>query len=321
MDAIQQYASPPSYSSTPSSLPCSPRPVPANATDRIVRDNLTSALILEDDVDWDIRLRPQLRNLARSTQSLIQPVAHTHHFADPSFRSPESDALPSDMHLDALPVVTPPRDSPYGDGWDLLWLGHCGMQFPTSVGRGASPRGRVVQLDDPTCPERRHLFSLAPEPFLLRDQYPDRTRVVHHARGGSCTLAYAVSQHGARALLHRVGLLDSSSGGKTAQDTPDPYDLRVRAFCDGPSDPSAPNPPRSLCLTVQPPLFNHHRPAGPKTALSDVYDYGAGDVERDASDMIRWSTRLNADVLIRGGDVYRDGLPDADPDEVGDDIM
>ena len=51
-------------------------------------------LIIEDDVDWDIHLKTQIK--------LLSTAVH-------SFTS------------------VPPRDpTPYGRNWDILWLGHCG---------------------------------------------------------------------------------------------------------------------------------------------------------------------------------------------------
>lgn len=44
-----------------------------NAIREVVRRNLTSALIMEDDTDWDIRVRQQLQNFARSSRALTQP--------------------------------------------------------------------------------------------------------------------------------------------------------------------------------------------------------------------------------------------------------
>jgi GR25 family glycosyltransferase involved in LPS biosynthesis len=42
-----------------------------NAMVAVVEQNLTSALILEDDADWDVRIKPQLRDFALSSQALI----------------------------------------------------------------------------------------------------------------------------------------------------------------------------------------------------------------------------------------------------------
>jgi hypothetical protein len=115
-----------------------------------VRRNLSSALIFEDDADWDVRLRDQLRNFALSSRALTQPLAGVEPFtyADATYPHP-SDTSPAslnDFAFDSLPATVAPASSPYGDEWDVLWLGHCGMHFPFANGK-VIPKGRVVQTD------------------------------------------------------------------------------------------------------------------------------------------------------------------------------
>ncbi|KAJ2996244.1 hypothetical protein NUW58_g1042 [Xylaria curta] len=106
-----------------------------NAIQEVVKRNLSSALILEDDVDWDVRLRNQLQDFAVSANALAQPLANAAgslEYADTTYPNP-SDKSPNslpDLAFDRLPATTAPLDSPYGDEWDVLWLGHCGMHFP-----------------------------------------------------------------------------------------------------------------------------------------------------------------------------------------------
>ncbi|KAK4946820.1 hypothetical protein LTR10_014323 [Elasticomyces elasticus] len=66
-----------------------------NVLQMIVNQNIATALILEDDADWDVGLRAQLVQYARGARYL-QGVAET--------------------------TVT---RSAYGEDWDMLWLGHC----------------------------------------------------------------------------------------------------------------------------------------------------------------------------------------------------
>lgn len=60
----------------------------------MVSADLESALILEDDVDWDTSIKDQARLV--------------------------SDAVRKFTGADSQDV------SPYGYSWDLLWIGHCG---------------------------------------------------------------------------------------------------------------------------------------------------------------------------------------------------
>lgn len=263
---------------------------------RIVRQNLTSALILEDDCDWDIALRQQLRDFAMSTQALTQPLrANPAVYADPTYPDPDNDSLPAvpEMSFDHLPSTIPPEESPYGDDWDVLWVGHCGMSFPFEEST-AIPKGRVIHRDDVTVPGRSHLWSLN-KPFTLKEGYPEHTSAVHHVQEGVCTLAYAVSQAGARKILRHIALREAS----------DKFDFLLRWFCEGEK-----GRPRHNCLAAQPGYFQHHRPVGLNKDASDIDQHGSGFRAKAETDMIRWSVRLNADVLMAGGTEYIDQFPE-----------
>ncbi|KAK3672446.1 hypothetical protein LTR78_007753 [Recurvomyces mirabilis] len=60
----------------------------------VIQSGLHTALILEDDVDWDLALKDQMLLV--------------------------SDAVRNFTRADAS------EPSPYGRNWDILWLGHCG---------------------------------------------------------------------------------------------------------------------------------------------------------------------------------------------------
>ncbi|KAF4783518.1 hypothetical protein HER10_EVM0010984 [Colletotrichum scovillei] len=267
-----------------------------NALEEIVRRNLTSALILEDDVDWDIRIRQQLHDFARSTQALTQPLLEApSSYVDRSY-SKLSRAAPEvapDISFDHLPASVAPKISPYGDDWDLLWIGHCGMHFPFQDSQTV-PQTRIIRSNDVTVAPRKNLWTLN-IPFTLKEKYPDHTRAYHHAQEGVCTLGYAVSQKGARKLLHEVALKDVS----------DAVDILLRFFCEGAKGRRPHN-----CLTTQPALFHHHRTAGPLSSMSDIGDHGGGFREASMTDMVRWSVRLNADALLEGRTDFVDQYPD-----------
>ncbi|OHX00878.1 glycosyltransferase family 25-like protein [Colletotrichum incanum] len=258
-----------------------------NALGEIVRRNLSSALILEDDVDWDIRIRSQLHDFALSTQALIQPLKN----APLSSGSPIQGTV-VDIPFDNLPATVAPTFSPYGDDWDLLWIGHCGMHFPF-LDRKDVPKSRVIHNNDVTVAPKKNLWTFN-IPFTLKEKYPEHTRAVHHVQEGVCTLGYAVSQKGARKLLQEVALKDVS----------DAVDILLRFFCEGGKGRKPHN-----CLTSQPAFFHHHRAAGPMSSMSDI---GNHDGFRDTSmtDMVRWSVRMNADALLEGRTDFIDQYPD-----------
>lgn len=267
---------------------------------RVVRRNLSTALIFEDDVDWDVRIRDQLRDFALSSTALTQPLAGTAgadaKYVDETFPRPSGDSSSRAQELvfGEFPAIAAPKTSPYGDNWDVIWAGHCGMHFPFADGK-IIPKGRVVQTDR-TVPEKQHLWTLS-DPDDLREQYPDHTRVVHHVQDGICSLAYAVTQKGARKLLYELGLKEANAA----------FDIQLRWFCEGTGRPTR---GRHHCLTMQPPLFGIHLAAGAKSGNSDISDHGEG-YQKEGTKVVRWSVRMNAEALMEGRTDFADQWPDS----------
>ncbi|KAI0881917.1 glycosyltransferase family 25 protein [Annulohypoxylon maeteangense] len=269
-----------------------------NAIQEIVRRNLSSALIMEDDADWDIRIRSQLHDLALATHALTQPLlSPPDSFADPTYPNGTfgPPSLP-DLDFASLPRTQAPTTSPYGDAWDVLWAGHCGMAFPFANNR-ALPKLRITHTPDPTVPQRQHL---APTISGLEHMYPSHTRVYHHVQDPCCSLAYAVSRSGARKILRQVGLKDVNQ----------PFDLQLKSFCEGGGSPDRGGP--YTCVTAQPGFFAIHRAKGGRGANSDITDIGGdgGGVQEGETRGVRWSVRMNLDGLIRDGGEVVDLYPD-----------
>jgi len=196
-----------------------------------------------------------------------------------------------------------PRRTPYGEDWDVLWLGHCGTEFPAGTASNKPPPLRVIIPDDATVAPPKHL---RPHPFALHDalaeKYSAHTRVVHASSGTACTQAYAVSQQGARKLLWKFGLQQLTTG----------WDLMLRDWCDGlhtterestPADVGARRRRKRgpVCVTVQPPLFSHHYGKG---AASDIMAPGGGFAHKgkEMTPYVRFSVRLNMERLVEGED-------------------
>jgi hypothetical protein len=291
----------------------------------IIEQNLTTALIFEDDVDWDTRIKSQLQTFALASRGLQELLsnASSHPYAASNFveLDEEEAARRFSVPLSSVLPLASPISSLYGSGWDVLWLGHCGTQFPRP---SPSHPDRVTISDDITVPEPQHL---KPHPFANIDDlatlYPPHTRVVHRVNSTICSVAYAVTQHGARKLLYEFGVREFSRG----------YDFMLRDWCDGlmsgfqdPSDLGSPEyledlgvavedfqaseiaGNRPMCITVQPPLFSHHFPA---KASSDITGHGGGFVSVVESKYLRWSVRMNLGRLIKGEKIV-DQWPDAD---------
>ncbi|TVY91101.1 hypothetical protein LAWI1_G004570 [Lachnellula willkommii] len=272
-----------------------------NAIQQIVRENISSALILEDDVDWDIRLKEQLYDFARSSNALTQPLLDSHppKSADPTYPvPPDAKTIPTDISFDSLPSTALPVHSPYGDKWGLLWIGHSGMNIPTPSSRSPEkiPRGRVVRTPDNTVPQIQHLRSYYND-WAERFGYEHHTRVVHHAARAIGSAGYAVTQAAARKLLYAVALDEVDRG----------LDFMLGEYCEG----SKGGWKHADCLTTNPALFNRHLPAGWMGADGDIQsDYKTGFREKAETDNVRWSTRLNMEVLLEGGTEFVDQWPD-----------
>lgn len=153
----------------------------------------------------------------------------------------------------------------------------------------AIPKGHVAHYNDSTVPEPHqiHVYDDQHHPRFRAD-FANHTRVVHHHMDGICSLAYAVTQAGARKLLLELAV--------RAFD--DYFDIMLRNFCDsqgrGRHD-------RHVCLTVQPTLFDHFITAEGKVG-------GKG-----RSNNIRWSTKGNLETLVRGETDFEDQWPDTVP--------
>ncbi|KXT14962.1 hypothetical protein AC579_4396 [Pseudocercospora musae] len=269
-----------------------------NAVRAIVEQNLGSALIVEADVDWDIRIHDQMYDFAKAARLLVQPTGGPNStFLDPTYPRSREGEEHQDFDVNEYQVSTP-TTSPYGDidRWDMHWLGHCGMNFPTSKNPKVKlPLGRAIIPNDNT--------TVAPNRFRkdwggaeLIHEYPPHTRVVTRARNNVCTLAYALSQQGARNVIWELGLRKMNSA----------FDIMLRDVCDGTSDR-----PMSICLSLQPQLFQHHLPVG-KT-MSNIHNHIDSKPRKKAeTSNIRLSVKTNLKNLVRGkkGHELIDSFPD-----------
>lgn len=130
----------------------------------IVRNRLSSAIVFEDDADWDIDFKSQLEYFAAGSRYL-------------------SDSISSSK-----------PHSPYGDDWDLLWPGHCAIGYHKEDSR------RFLIDNDPAVPPPNHRVTFGNKPDM--SAYDNSTRVVFRAGGGVCVYSYALSFRGAQKLLH-----------------------------------------------------------------------------------------------------------------------
>ena len=163
----------------------------------------STALILEDDADWDVRIHRTMAAVSLAVRDLTEET------------------------------LSPRAGLSYGTAWDLLWLGHCGDNIPSS---------RIVSFPDITAPLRSQFNGWNP----AIQQLPEHTRLVHYSDGPICTYAYAVTHSAAWRIL------DYPIQGEA-------YDVRLSVGCRE----------DLRCITVNPEIFQEHRPLG-NDSTSDV---------------------------------------------------
>lgn len=255
---------------------------------RIIERNLTTALIMEDDADWDFRLRYQLTDFGRAARALPALISLSElNSKMPSHVSLSLDesAKRSSLSLSSLSSSKGQEREPYGRGWDVLWLGHCGAALPPP-----SPHSpdRITVDKDETVPQPQFLRAALHSPLDdMSSLYPPHTRVVHRANTTSCMIAYAVTQSGARKLLYEFGIREFDRG----------YDFALSDWCNGLTR-GASRERLPVCMTVQPPLFSHYFA---EKASSDITGSGAGGRPEEGSRYVRWSVKRNLERLVRGG--------------------
>ncbi|ORY54723.1 family 25 glycosyltransferase [Pseudomassariella vexata] len=243
-----------------------------NAARMIVEENLESALIMEDDVDRDVRLKTQLEQIATGTRTLLGT----------------SSSSPS---------------SPYGDDWDVLWMGHCGEPFPEllpeNVGKPADHPGiqymkqKFVIENDVTVPPPDKVTG------LLDFKANPYTRWVHIGAAPICTFAYALSQRGARKVLYDLSVDHLSGPIDNAL-----ADLCRRSVSAVGEEPGGDDGLQTKCISVNPPLFFSHRRKGPIHGDSDIHNIVTDEVrDKGFTENIMWSARNNIRNMIMGSEM------------------
>ena len=224
-----------------------------NVYERMMRERVSSALIFEDDADWDVALRAQLVQFDRGSRYVLN------------------------IHDEERP------SSPYGSGWDLLWLGHCGStEYP-----GNTQRYFVIP-HDPT---------VAPPEFRLNYKFPDvsrwehadhqQTRMVFRSGEGACTTAYGLSLQGAMKANFYLNQPNNL-----------PIDLGLGKLCQEEAY-------HFTCVSAFPSIIGIARPEGISSRWSDISSdrTSTGAVAQASSQSLVYSTWLNLPRLIEGGNV------------------
>ena len=216
----------------------------------MINENLQTALVIEDDADWDIHLKSQLSLFAQGSQYIV---------GTPSKKRPFS---------------------PYGDGWDLLWLGHCSSQIKFNDQR------RYVIENDETVPNPKHRINFSDNvPDMAAEGLGDNTRLIFEANSGLCTYSYALSLQGAKKLLQTQSTIKEFQ----------PIDIGLNKMCNEDS--------AFKCISSFPQIIDSHKAAGGVNKDSDIEIPASKEAETRSHSFtfnIVYSTRLNLDRMLRG---------------------
>ena len=194
---------------------------------RVLREFLDSGdettLILEDDVDFDIRLRTKQIPFAQTAARRL-------------FQSPSRNAT-------AYPWGSPQH-------WDLLYIGHCGDFLSTHSekgnvpGVGAQRPSDLSQLPhtvyaDETVPRGTDLHPWTAH-FLLALDVPQQHRLLHRSVRPFCSFGYAITRTTAEKLLAELAPAHEVVWAKA-------YDVALFHACKK----------QLTCYTLTPEIFHH----------------------------------------------------------------
>ena len=207
-----------------------------NALKWFVDSGMDTALILEDDVDWDIELRTkQLPRLAQSFRTHLQN------------QTQQSRTMPETTH-------------PWGNtsAWDLIHIGHAG-DFGVNVEASAAPKDvsrgpeylaamqHTVYRDD-TLPQDRDMHPLM-QAYLRSLGIPHNHRVIQEPRRNLNSWAYAVTRDAALQML---------DAAKSHIESNNPFDVFLMRSCLGTdSFDDFKHEPYLRCWLLNPQLFHH----------------------------------------------------------------
>jgi len=164
-----------------------------NALEKFLKSTDDTALIMEDDVDWDTRLR---------TQQIPQTAY-------------------------AIRELLGSHDGYYGrtDLWDIIWLGHCGDYFDATKG---SEIPVIKSYNDPAMPDLEELHPWTRGFLEEIGANHNQQRLVHASVQPLCTFAYAITRKAAEKVLNELTVREPSRDSESPCKA---YDVRLLEGC------------------------------------------------------------------------------------------
>lgn len=164
-----------------------------NVLENFLSSSDETALILEDDVDWDTRIR---------TQQIPQTAY-------------------------AIRELLTSHDDYYGstDSWDVIWLGHCGDYFNASRG---SDIATIKAFNDPAMPDLQDLHPWTQDFLHEIGAHQNQQRLVHESVRPLCTFAYGITRTAATRILNELAIREPL---RDAEHPCIAYDVRLLESC------------------------------------------------------------------------------------------
>ncbi|KAJ5293580.1 hypothetical protein N7508_008401, partial [Penicillium antarcticum] len=226
-----------------------------NALQTMIARGYSSALILEDDSDWDVSFKDQMVEFARGARAISTKQDNPH--------------------------------SPYGDSWDLLWLGHCSSR---------AKKGPYWKIpNDPTVAPLQYRTGFK-HPSIIDEPDAAFSRYIYLAEDLLCSYGIAWTLDAARNALARMSMLELDVAAA---------DVGFHVACDG----------GLRCLTSEPALIGSYRRAGPPQADSDIEIFESTEWHEAGSGHIVWSSSLNA-LRLAAGSTVKAQWPEITPPEI-----
>ena len=191
------------------------------------------------------------------------------------------------------------KQTPYGNDWDILWIGHC-----TSLANPTDDRRWVIH-NDPTVPPLGTRWNFAQPDMTPWEQgsSPDpQSRIVYVQEYGWCISGYALSLRAAKRLLYVAGLVPFNFS----------LDGWMGEICRRDHFPDF------TCIAPFPRLIGVGRGAGLVSKYSDIQgvDPGAEEnvLERDQTENVMFSVRTNLQRLLNSETVFQSFFPNPSGD-------
>lgn len=135
----------------------------------VVASRLETAFVVEDDVDWDVAVKAQMRLISDNVRAY---------------------------------TGVPARDTtPFGSDWDVLWLGHCGaivVGNENNDNDGDGGKEPLSYADDTRIDIEQYSGWTRPK---IRDKIPAGHRLVQDISWAVCTFGYGVTRQSAPKVL------------------------------------------------------------------------------------------------------------------------